>query len=174
MQIENIIAEIKNILEIIGGSITEERTVSMKPEIWGKIDASRLRDFFLLVCERIGTPHLTTIIGEDLGDRIHIMYPLDFYDESQGDKCLYFILSVEIPKEEPKLKSISDILRVAWIYEVEVSEILGVQFEGLKKEGRYYIPDTIPEGIIMRKDKQDIVEKYLNRAPHPLEGGEND
>jgi len=169
----DMVEKFRDLVEKLGGEVFKEDIHQNRPRLWVKVDYTKIKEIFLLIRDNITIPHLSTIIGEDLGDSVHIMYPINVYDDSSPQKCFYAVISIEVPKNNLVIDSISDILNVAWIYEAEVSEILGVTFRGLVKKGRYYIPDTLPEGIIMREDKQDELVKYVSKAEHPLEGDEN-
>ncbi len=166
---------VQEILQKYGAKEIKREKVQEKERLWYEIDPKYLKPILMEIISRIDYPHLSTIIGEDRGDAICLMYPLEVSDrEKSPEDNLYLILSIELPKDKLVAPGIHDLLPTAWIYQAEVQEILGISFEGFEKHGNYYVPDVMPAGIIMRKDRQDEVEKYVNRAPHPAEGKENE
>ncbi len=169
-----ILETVLEILQKYGAKEIKREKVQEAERLWYEIDPKYLKSILMEIVSRIDYPHLSTIIGEDRGDAICLMYPLEISDrDRKPNENVYLVLSIEISKENLVAPGIHDILPTAWIYQAEVQEILGVSFEGFEKEGNYYVPDVMPSGIIMRKDKQEEVEKYVNRAPHPGEGKEN-
>lgn len=86
------------------------------------------------------------ITGIDLGANIGVYYHI------RTSNALVTIQS-EVPKENPKIATIIDLMPGAAFHELEVTDLLGVIFEGHPSPGRLVLPDTWPEGIYpLRKD----------------------
>ena len=86
------------------------------------------------------------ITGIDLGANIGVYYHI------RTSNALVTIQS-EVPKENPKIATITDLMLGAAFHELEVTDLLGVVFEGHPSPGRLVLPDTWPEGIYpLRKD----------------------
>jgi NADH:ubiquinone oxidoreductase subunit C len=85
-----------------------------------------------------GMYHLSTITGMDLGDDIAILY--HFW---QGTR--FVEVKTSVPKSIPKIRSISDTIPAATLYEAEIQDLLGVIFEGSPYLGkRLLLPDDYP------------------------------
>jgi NADH:ubiquinone oxidoreductase subunit C len=75
-----------------------------------------------VLVERFGLRHLSTITGQDTGSEIELLY--HFWD-GQG-----LTLQVSLPRDEPRIATLTDLIPGAAFYEREVSEMLGVTFAG--------------------------------------------
>jgi len=70
-----------------------------------------------------------TMTGEDVGDKLVVIYHFAFYPSVHSEKGTVNV-KVYVPKDDPKVPSVSDILPPAFLYEREVWEMVGVVFEG--------------------------------------------
>jgi len=70
-----------------------------------------------------------TITGVDEGDKIAVIYHFALYPAVHGERGVIHV-KVYVPKSDPKVPTISDIFPPAFLYEREVWEFLGVEFEG--------------------------------------------
>ena len=101
---------------------------------------------------------VSAITGADLGDDIDVLFHLR---TSTG----LATIRTQVPKKNPQIKTINDLLPGAAFHELEVSDLLGVNFEGNKREGHLVLPDTWPEGVYpLRKDVK-ASEVKMNPAP---------
>jgi NADH:ubiquinone oxidoreductase subunit C len=83
--------------------------------------------------------HLSTITGLDSGEKIDVLY--HFWRGKE-----FINLKTSVPKADPRLRSISDILPAALFYEAEVMDLLGVVFENNPLVGKkLLLPDAYPE-----------------------------
>jgi len=101
-----------------------------------------LPDKVPIACQRVaaipGLYHLSTMTGYDKGESIEILY--HFW---QGRR--FVDVRTSVPKEAPRLKSISSVVAAATLYEAEIQDILGVSFDGNPFQGkRLLLPDTYP------------------------------
>lgn len=82
--------------------------------------------------------HLSTITGTDAGDSICLLY--HFW---QGRR--FVTVKASVPKASPRIRSISDSIPAATLYEAEIQDLLGVAFEGSPYLGkRLLLPDDYP------------------------------
>jgi Ni,Fe-hydrogenase III large subunit/Ni,Fe-hydrogenase III component G len=101
---------------------------------------------------------VTAITGIDLGANIGVFYHI------RTSKA-FFTIKAEVPKENPKIATVTDLMPGAAFHEMEVADLLGVVFEGHPSPGRLVLPETWPEGIYpLRKDVK-ANEVKLNPAP---------
>jgi membrane-bound hydrogenase subunit beta len=138
------------LLERLNKSIPQEWIISLKsPEprrIFLTVKREHFKEAFAKLLKEEGITHLSTITGVDLGEEIEVIYHL----ERSGT-----ILSVKVaaPKSHPVLPSITDLMAGAALYEREVHEILGIEFEGNPDLSRLILPESWPKGLYpLRKD----------------------
>ncbi|MCL5070471.1 MAG: NADH-quinone oxidoreductase subunit C, partial [Actinobacteria bacterium] len=75
-------------------------------------------------------------------------------------------IKISVPKDNPKIKTITNYFAGAEYYEREIMDLLGAEFEGLPKGIRYPLPDGWPGGQYpLRKDwKSDMLGKENNNG----------
>jgi len=85
-------------------------------------------------------PHLCTITGLDEGTVIGLIYHLAANDG------MMLNIETNVPKENPVIKTITELYPSATLYERELEDLLGVKVEGLPEGRRYPLPDDWPIG----------------------------
>jgi Ni,Fe-hydrogenase III large subunit/Ni,Fe-hydrogenase III component G len=89
---------------------------------------------------------VTAITGIDLGANIGVYYHI-------RTSNAFITIQAEVPKENPKIATVTDLMSGAAFHELEVADLLGVVFEGHPSPGRLVLPENWPEGIYpLRKD----------------------
>lgn len=89
---------------------------------------------------------ITAITGLDLGANLGIIY------HTHTAKGFYGIRA-EVPKENPKIQTIIDIIPGAALHELEVADLLGVVFEGNPSPPHFLLSEYWPQGVYpLRKD----------------------
>ena len=86
-----------------------------------------------LLVERFDLRHLSTITGEDAGGEIALLY--HFWD-GRG-----LTLRTSLPREDARIVTVTDLIPGATFYEREVSEMLGVIFDGHPNLHALLLPD---------------------------------
>ena len=86
-----------------------------------------------ILVERFGLRHLSTITGEDTGNEIVLLYLLW---HGRG-----LTLRTELPRDGAHIATLTDLIPGAAFYEREVSEMLGVTFDGHPGPGTLLLPD---------------------------------
>ncbi len=131
---ENAVEVIKNNLEdaILEFRVPRPRKayVLLKPE--------RHRDAISLLLKNVENTELSTISGTDLGNEIELNYHM-----ACGGTVT---LKNRVSREKPVIKTITDILPGANLYEREVYDLLGVTFEGHPNLKRLMLPEDWPGG----------------------------
>jgi NADH:ubiquinone oxidoreductase subunit C len=84
--------------------------------------------------------HLSTITALDSGPNIEVIYHIAFTDALVS-------VRVQTPKDEPVLPSLVDLIPGAAIYEREVHDLFGVEFEGNPDLSPLLLPDGWPERV---------------------------
>ncbi len=98
----------------------------------------RHRDAISLLLKQVETAELSTITGTDLGNEIELNYHM-----ACGGTIT---IKSRVPREKPVIRTITDILPGANLYEREVFDLLGVIFEGHPNLQRLMLPENWPQG----------------------------
>jgi NADH-quinone oxidoreductase subunit D len=109
---------------------TKKAYILLKPECH--------RDAVSLLLNKVADTEISTITGVDLGDEIELNYHM----VCEGTVTL----KNRVPKEKSVTKTITDILPGANLYEREVFDLLGVDFEGHPYLERLLLPENWPQG----------------------------
>jgi NADH-quinone oxidoreductase subunit C len=86
-----------------------------------------------ILVERFGLRHLSTITGQDTGSEIELLY--HFWG---GDGLT---LRTSLPRGSPHIATLTDLIPGAAFYEREISEMLGVVFDGHPNLHALLLPD---------------------------------
>mgnify|MGYP000501120723 CR=1 FL=1 len=117
--------------------------------VYVKISKDKLRDVVKKMVElHDGQVYLSCITGVDWIDRMEVAYNIWVLPES----CNY-TLKVDLPRDNPEITSISDIIPGALFHECEVYDLLGIVFKGnpiLKKP--FILPEGMKKEFPLRKD----------------------
>ena len=140
---ENIQQQLVKKFAFLDGKVRIQRA----RRLYADVDYANFRKVLEYAVKELDFEFLCTMSGLDEGDNFSFIYHLTRYDG--------VILSIKtsVPKNNPVLKTITDIFRGCEIYEREVVDLLGVKVEGLPEGKRYPLPDDWPEGQYpLRKD----------------------
>jgi len=101
-----------------------------------------------VLVERFDLRHLSTITGEDTGSAIELLY--HFWDDGG------LTLRTSLPRDEPHITTLTDLVPGAALYEREVCEMLGVTFDGHPDPRPLLLPDDWDENQFpMKIDHQN-------------------
>ncbi len=105
-----------------------------------------LRDAMALLVREQGFGHLSTVTAVDVNEHMEVLYHL-------SDGAVSLSLRVLVPKDNPVLPSVVDLVPGAVLYEREVHELFGIAFEGHPGLRPLLLPEGWPEGLYpMRKN----------------------
>lgn len=140
-------------------------------EVWIKIDRKAFRraveELF-----KLDYPHLHFISGEDIGDSLELIYSFGLFHTHPWEE-VSIVMKLDLPKSELILPTITDLMMGAETNEREIREMLGVEFEGLKKKRHLFLPDDWPEGKYpWRKDEfgVDDMIKHTHKSVKEIRG----
>jgi Ni,Fe-hydrogenase III component G len=89
---------------------------------------------------------LVTITGLDLGQTLGVYYHMR---TSKG----YLTIKTEVPKDNPKTATITDLIPGAAFAELEGTDLLGIIYEGNPLSGHFLLSENWPQGVYpLRKD----------------------
>jgi len=128
------------------------------PVIWFEIEPEALREAVAHLVS-LQFPHLATISGRDLGEEIELCYHFSIgYGQRRGERSVNFRFT--LPKAEPKVQSICDLVPGAQTAEREKIEFLGVRFEGIPDSRNIFLPYEM-EKHPWRKDETGVEGAWL-------------
>jgi len=142
--------------EIKDTRIEKRKSGSKKNEyvnIWMRADKSVFKNVIkhLMVLQEY--PHLAVTSGSDMGKTIELIYHFSIYYGNRNQEVSLNI-AVEVPKSNPTIETVSDLIPGAVITEREKQEMLGVKIKGIPDNRRVFLPDDFPEGVYpWRKDE---------------------
>lgn len=117
--------------------------------IFLRVKKEAFRETLEYVVGNLGFKHLSTITGVDLGTEIELLYHMVLND------AIVLTLGFSVPKEKPTTRTITDLVPSAVLYEREVHEMLGVDFEGHPNLIPFVLPEGWPQDVYpLRKDRQ--------------------
>jgi membrane-bound hydrogenase subunit beta len=125
-----------------------------------KIDRNIIKDFVKHLQNFEKYPHFAVSSGYDMGDTIDLVYHFSIgYGERGRDISINVIMS--LPKSDPTIDTITDLIPGALISEQEKQEMLGVIVKGIPKNERVFIAKEFPEGVYPWRKDEKGPEKYI-------------
>ena len=128
----NVDAVLKALQETFSAKPLEPQAVPMA-ETFVTLPPDCVHAAVQLLVERFDLRHLSTITGEDTGDEIVLL--CHFWD-GQG-----LTLRTSLPREGARIATLTDLILGAAFYERELSEMLGVIFDGHPTPPALLLPD---------------------------------
>ncbi len=101
---------------------------------------------------------VAAITGLDLGANLGVLYHI----RSSNPQLT---IKAEVPKENPKIQTITDIIPGAVFHELEVNDLLGVEFEGNPNPGHFVLSEYWPKGVYPLRKDCNPNEVKLNPPP---------
>ena len=124
---------ILNVLREIFPTKTIEAQSAPMDETFVELPPDCIPPAVKLLVERFDLRHLSTITGQDTGREIELLY--HFWDGGG------LTLRTSLPREEPHIATLTDLIPGAAFYEREVSEMLDVTFDGHPDLRALLLPD---------------------------------
>ena len=90
--------------------------------------------------KRLG--YLSAIVGMDLGPETNEMEVLYYFCPESA----VIALRVRVPRQNPTLPSLCEIIPSAEVFERELREMFGIEITGLHTTEHLYLPDDWPDG----------------------------
>jgi membrane-bound hydrogenase subunit beta len=120
--------------------------------VWIELQKEDLKSSIDFLSKTVEVPHLSVISGEDVGDEIQLTYHLEFgYEEESGEVNVN--LRIKLPKSAPSIPTITDILQGANTAERELTEFLGIHFEGYSDSRHLFLTEEYDGIYPWRKEE---------------------
>jgi len=164
--------------EKFNGSVTnnkiEIKTAGLKKNsyslIWLEIERKDFKEAVRLLCT-IQFPHFAIISGSDIGEEIKLTYHFSLY-YGERSKEISLNLTTNLPKNNLKIPTITDLIPGAQTAEREIKEMLGVIVEGLPDLANIFLPKDFPKGVYpLRKDETGAM-KMVNKEEEEVKKAE--
>jgi len=121
--------------------------------VWMRVDNSIFKDAIKHLFTFDKYPHLAVTSGYDMGSNIELVYHFSIY-HGERNREVSINITVELPKSNPVIETITDLIPGAVITEQEKQEMLGIKVKGIPKDTRVFISDDFPKGVFpWRRDE---------------------
>jgi len=132
--------------EKFGDKVLESKLDGVSP--WTEVDPAAILEIsrFLRDDEALLMDHLELLGGVDYKDRIEVVYVVYSMKHRQRH-----ILKVKLPRENPHIRTVESVWRVANWHERETYDMFGIVFDGHSDFRRILCPDDW-EGYPLRRD----------------------
>jgi len=145
---EDVVNELCNKLRESLGEALLELNAKGPRRVFMRVSRDDFKECLKKVLKIIEPFHISTISGVDYRDHIELIYHI----WSLSLKVEVSI-KVDLPRDNPVIETICDVIPGAFLYEREVYDLLGVTFEGHPDLKHSVLPEDWPEGVHpLRKD----------------------
>lgn len=144
-------------------SATEHGKMKAKAyRIWADADVSNLKEIVKKLFELQEHPHFSVSSGYDNGREIEMMlhFALNY---ATPQSLVLFTLRVKLPKSNPVVDTITDLIPGAEISEKEKREFFGIEIKGLAT-GNVFLDESLAGIHPWRKDAKDLPVKNLHEG----------
>lgn len=136
---------VEEIKKFLGGDLIEAK-VQRPKRIYLKVKPGAHRKAIQYMKDNWGLYHISTVSGLDLGDNLEVVFHLNA-------KNVVVNVRAEVPRNKPKIETITDLLPGSNLYEREVHDLFGIEFKGHPNLERLELPEDWPKGVYpLRKD----------------------
>jgi len=126
-----------------------EISAPRKRRIFVHVKTDSLKDTIRYLVNQLELKHLSTITGSDLGENIELIYHLAY------NGSIEISLRIDVPKKNPSVPTITDLMPGAILYEREIHDVVGVTFQGHPDLSPLILPEGWPEGVYpLRKEEK--------------------
>ena len=147
----------------VTNSKIEIKTAGLKKNsyslIWLEIEPKDFKEAVKLLCT-IQFPHFAIISDNDLGKEIKLTYHFSLY-YGERFKEISLNLATNLPKNNLKVPTITDLIPGAQTSEREIKEMLGVTIEGLPDLENVFLPRIFQKTFILLEKMKKEQQKWL-------------
>ncbi len=115
--------------------------------IWISIDRESFH-YTIGVLKSLGRLHISTPMPyKEYEDRIELIYPFALKCDDEKLSEVMVVVSVDIPKNDLRIRTITDIIPGALFMEREAVEMIGIVIEDIPDPRRLFTSPTLQEGF---------------------------
>ncbi|MBQ9344520.1 MAG: NADH-quinone oxidoreductase subunit C [Kiritimatiellae bacterium] len=151
---------------------TPEKPAPAYQQVWLRVNRDALHDVVARLVA-IAFPHFVVIAATDVGDAIELPYIFRVLSGPEYAEVLVSVTAV-LPKSDPSVDTITDLIPGALLSEREKQEMMGVKVNHIPDPRRMFLPEDFPEGVYpWRRDETGIPAEGIhslwsfNRPPIP-------
>jgi len=138
-------------LTMLSNKLGEKILQAQTPQpgkVFIQINAGANRDALRILLNEDENAGISAITGVDLGKTIELMYHI----RTHGT---IVTIRTEVPREDARIRSITDLVPGANFHEREVADLLGITFEGHPNPRRLILPESWPKNLFpLRKNAE--------------------
>ncbi|MHA2061392.1 MAG: NADH-quinone oxidoreductase subunit C [Candidatus Sifarchaeia archaeon] len=102
--------------------------------------------------------HVSTITGLEAEESYEVLYHIATRPKGLGEVEVEVTVRALVPKDDPTISSITPVLPGAVLYEREVHDLVGINFEGHPGLSRLVLPDDWPDDLYPLRKERDVHE----------------
>ncbi len=148
---------------------------NLSTSIWIYVKREAFKKAVEHICGLQKYPHLSVISSSDRGDIVELIYHFSMY-YGHHLKALSLGLRVDLPKNDLKIPTITDVIPGAIFTERETQEMMGVEMGDIPDGRRLFLSEDFPEGVYpWRRDEtgpHDMLRVLPGRKG--IKGGQNE
>ena len=130
--------------------------------LWMTVDRSIFKNVVNHLFTFDTSLHFAVASGYDAGQTINLVYHFSIYHGTRAQE-LSLNMTVVLPKTDPVIDTITDLIPGALISEQEKQEMLGVKVKGIPKDSRVFISDDFPKDVYpWRRDETGPAKNWRN------------
>jgi formate hydrogenlyase subunit 5 len=144
----------QNLLTVLSSKLGEKILETKTPQprkLFIRVNPGDHIDAIKTLLSEDETAGIAAITGVDLGETIELMYHV----RTHGG---IVTIRTQVPKENARIKSITDLIPGANFHEREAADLLGVTFEGHPNQKRLVLPDNWPKDLFPLRKDADITK----------------
>jgi len=125
-------------------------------QVWIRINRDAIRPVVQRLIS-IQFPHLVVVGATDLGDTIELPYVFRILPTPGGRTDTLVTIAAVLPKSDPSIDTLSDLIPGILMGEREKQEMMGVVVRNIPDPRRMFLPEDFPEGVYpWRRDETGI------------------
>jgi membrane-bound hydrogenase subunit beta len=156
----------------LNGALAEtriyQREIAVKKtsytSLWLDVKRDGFRSAILHLCELEQNPHFSVIAPVDRGDSVSLLYHFSLF-HGEHLKAIALVIRVTLPKTDPTIPTITDLIPGAIFSEREIQEMMGVTVTGIPDNRRLFIPEDFPKGVYPWRRDETGPDKMLRVIP---------
>jgi membrane-bound hydrogenase subunit beta len=125
-------------------------------QIWMTVNKTVYKDIVKHLLTLDKNAHFAISSGYDIKNTIDIVHHFSIYHGKKGNE-ISINFTTPLPKKNPTIDTITDLIPGALISEKEKQEMLGIKVIKIPQDTRVFISDDFPEDMYpWRKDKKNV------------------
>jgi Ni,Fe-hydrogenase III component G len=155
LEIENKIVE--SAKAKLGDALTDSK-IERPRRVYLTFKRESILDAVSFLKKEFSGTHVSTITGLEAEESFEILYHIATRPKGLGEQEIEVTVRALLPKDDPKISSITPVLPGAVLYEREVHDLVGIIFEGHPALTKLVLPDDWPDDLYPLRKEKDVHE----------------